>query len=189
MYWTEGPFRATGKAVSVAKARVSALKVGYNALFPERVESEYIAPGQSLMVANPTNRLQELRTLWFDDQLGQIYAHNREGRVFVELLGDPISGVSRRHLGFEIVDVYQQVPPVDVSVELGELLTPYPGQDDPALYPELVQQGGAQSFTYLHLTEGAERAVYYAVRETVNLNDVGSLAQPASRDWPSIFLR
>ena len=192
MYWTEGPFRATGKAVSVPTARVSALKIVYNSLFPERVESEYIAPGQSMMVANPANRLQELRTLWFDHQLGQIYAYNREGRVFVELLGDPINGEVRRHLGFEIVDVYQQVPPADVSVELGERLTPYSGQDDPSLHPELVQQGGTQSFTYLHMTEGAERAVYYAVRETVNVNDVLvhwlETGEQGLR-WPFIFTR
>ena len=78
--------------------------------------SEYTALGQSQVVADSSQRLQELRTLWFDNSDGQIHAYNKEGRVFVELLGDVRSGTIRNQLGYEIVDVIRQANPADVSV-------------------------------------------------------------------------
>ncbi|MBI4323655.1 MAG: hypothetical protein HY674_00150, partial [Chloroflexi bacterium] len=173
MYWTEGVFRATGKPVTVPPARVGAVNIVYNDAFPQKVTAEYQAIGQ-VPITSPTNLLQELRTLWYDQQLGQIYAYNKEGRVFMELLGDEREDkLTRVHLGFEIVDVVRQPKPEDVTVELGEPLTAYPNDtpDDSDLFPEPVTQVG-RSFTYRHTVHGTDRPVYYATRETQNINDL-----------------
>jgi hypothetical protein len=172
MYWTEGAFRSTGKPVYVPTGRVGAVNVVYNNNFPERVEHEYVPLGQVPVVE--TNRLEETRTLWYDQQQGLVYAYNQEGRVFVELLGDTREGgVNREHLGFEIVDVSRQTNPRDVTIELGEILTAYPdGQDDSDLYPDPILQAGMQTFYYRQTIQGQERALFYAVQETKNLNDL-----------------
>ncbi len=193
IYWTEGTFRATGKPVAVPSARVSAIKIAFNKAFPERVSTEFVAPGQSLLVTDAASRLQELRTLWHDFTQGQIFAYNREGRVFVELLGDPIVGrAARQHLGFEIVDIFQQPTPLDVMTELGEKLTPYSDRDDNGLVAEPILQAGLQQFTYQQAEPGATKATYYGVRETVNLNDVlvhWTEAGVEGLRWPSIYSR
>ncbi len=194
IYWTEGVFRATGKPVAVPTARVGAVQIVYNTnTFPQRVTNEFVATGQSFVVDNVTNRVQELRTLWYDTQQGQIYAYNREGRVFLELLGDSLGGNVRRHLGYEIVDVYQQPTPLDIVAELGELITPnVDGTPDDTLNSELVLVGAAQSFLYSHPIQGSDRTDRYAAEETVNLNDVlvhWTEAGIEGLRWPSIYGR
>ena len=174
MYWTEREFQATGKPVVVPKGLVGDLKIAYNTLFPERVTNGYPAPTQ---ITATTNLLQELRTLWYDSQQGFIYAFNQEGRVFLELLGDVTGPASRRHLGFEIVDVSKYPVPVDRTAELGEKISAGAiggdGKqvDDNTLYPEPLQAGITLPFLYRQSTEGVERADFYAVRETINPND------------------
>ncbi len=87
----------------------------------------YVDPNQTPIV--DTNMLEETRTLWFDSTRGQILAYNVEGRVFVEMLGElNTDGVTRRFLGFEIVDVFKQATPEDVTVNLGERVTGLPGR-------------------------------------------------------------
>jgi hypothetical protein len=178
IYWTEGVFRRTSKPVAVPAARVGAIQFVFNSNFPERVTEEYRAPGQSFAVQ--TNRLEETRTLWYDAQLGQIYAYNREGRVFVELLGDlREDGIARKHLGYEIVDVHQQTTPADLTIDLGERITPY---DDPLrgsdLQPEPVVAGSGAMFHFQWNTQAASQSSQtgshdlYAIRETRNLNDL-----------------
>jgi Concanavalin A-like lectin/glucanases superfamily len=191
IYWTEGVFRDTGKPVNVPAARVPAVKVVYNRLFPERVEHEYQAAGQSLITES--NRLEELRTLWYDQSLGQILAYNREGRVFMELLGDTIEGSRRQHLGFEIVDVIRQPSPDDVTVELGERLTAYPGgvPSDADLFPEPLSLVG-QPFAFRHNISGSSRVEYFATRETQFLNDYLVYWIEEGREglrWPFRFVR
>jgi len=175
MYWTERSFVDTGKPVLVPSARVGAVNVVYNNNFPERVPSEVVIPGAAPIVTS--NILQEVRTLWYDDTGGQaggqIRAYNVEGRVFMELLGDVRGASTRQHLGFEIVDVIRQPAPNDVTIELGEKLTSYPGgtPGDAALFPEpLVLLG--QSFTFQHNPGGSTRPNFYATRETRNQNDL-----------------
>ncbi len=171
IYWTESSFRSTGKPVQVPAARVSAVKVAYNTAFPERVTTEFLAPGQSEMVT--TNRLYELRTLWFDHDQGQILAYNLEGRVFIELLGESLGGGIRKHLGYEIVDVIQQAIPRDTTAELGEVLTPTTDPNEgSALTPEPVVVGGVQPFTFQHNIVGTDQMEYFATRESINQNDV-----------------
>jgi hypothetical protein len=175
MYWTERSFADTGKPVSVPGARVGAVNIVYNSSFPNREESEIVIPGSSPIVTS--NMLQETRTLWYDDSGGQaggqIRAYNREGRVFMELLGDVNGLNTRQHLGFEIVDVVRQPAPNDVTIELGEKLTSYPDDtpSDAGLFPEPLLLVG-QSFTFQHNPSGSARPTYHATRETANQNDL-----------------
>ncbi len=175
MYWTERSFVDTGKPVAVPSARVGAVNVVYNNIFPERVAAEVVIPGAAPIVT--TNMLQEVRTLWFDDTGGQagglIRAYNVEGRIFMELLGDVRGANTRQHLGFEIVDVVRQPAPNDVTIELGEPLTSYPAgtPSDAHLFPEPLFLVG-ESFTFQHNPSGRARPTYYAVRETRNQNDL-----------------
>ena len=69
------------------------------------------------------------KTLWRDGN--ELKALNTTGRVFMELLGDIRGdGRSRQHLGFEIVDVVKYSVPADITIELGDRITPYrPGQE------------------------------------------------------------
>lgn len=173
MYWTEGVFRATGKPIDVPAARISTVNIIYNNNFPKTVPHAYVAEGQSF-IADQTNTLQEVRTLWYDDVQKKILAYNRTGRVFVELLGDTRpDGQSKVHLGFEIVDVNRQANPVDVTTELGDQLHAFQDAgDDSALYPEPILRVEPQAFTYAQSTAGTDRRKFYAIRETVNQSDV-----------------
>jgi len=171
IYWTQRGFALLGKPVLVPTARVGDIAIVYHAGFPHTVEEEYSEPTDT----SPTDgsgaqELQELRTLWYEEQQKSILAYNREGRVFVELLGDVRDDDSRDHLGFEIVDVFKNPTPSDVTIELGERITPPPPGDLLGLYPEPIQQQG-DGFTYQHQVAGADHPEYYAARETVNLND------------------
>ncbi|MBL9136266.1 MAG: hypothetical protein JNK85_10375 [Verrucomicrobiales bacterium] len=175
MYWTERTFANTGKPVTVPSARVGAVNVVYNDSIPGRVAQEIVVPGPAPIVT--TNALPELRTLWYDESGspagGQIRAYNASGRVLVELLGDVRGPSIRQHLGLEIVDVIPQPAPHDVTVELGERLTAYSGgtPDDAGLFPE-PQPLAARTFTFQHNPTGGSRPNYYAIRETINQNDL-----------------
>lgn len=194
IYWTEGPFRATGKPVAVPPGRVSVVNVLFNSTFPRRVATAYRALGQTPVLEDPNAQLEETRTLWFDSSRREILAYNVEGRVFVELLGETEPGGRiRRPLGFEIVDVYREPVPADVNTELGEPLTAFPpeeGPDDSALYPDPVQ--GSLDFVYQHMPADSPRPVLFATRETRNRNDVQVHWLETGVEglrWPNRFVR
>jgi hypothetical protein len=173
IYWTEKGFRQLGKPVAIPSARVGDLTIVYNNNFPRTVTSAYTGPGDSSPTDGTTNTpLPELRTLWYDRAQNSLFAYNQEGRVFLELLGDSRSdGQSREQLGFEIVDVFKQPTPLDVTTELGErLLPPSPGTVE-ALSPEPVQQGATTPFAYHQNVPGGDELRLYAIRETQNVND------------------
>ncbi|MDH4372372.1 MAG: hypothetical protein QE510_03135, partial [Verrucomicrobiota bacterium] len=170
MYWTQGDFAQLGKPVQVPGSRVSDIKVVFNEQVPERVLREYRGGSQ----ITDTNRLEETRTLWFERSTSQILAYNAEGRVFMELLGDAnADGLSRKHLGFEIVDVLQQATPQTISVSLGDRMRAFsdPTRDDSKLYPDPVAQMG-DSFIEVNTRNSTVPNELYAIRETKNLNDV-----------------
>ena len=172
MYWTERSFSSLGKVVAVPTARVGDIVIVYNEAFPRLVDEEYSEPSDSSPTEGSGSQgLQEKRTFWYEKQQHSLRAYNQEGRVFVEVLGDARSDNTRVHLGFEIVDVFKHPIPADVAVELGERITPPPPGDITVLFPEPIQQGTGSTFTYQHQVAGADRPEYYAVRETVNLND------------------
>jgi hypothetical protein len=194
MYWTEREFRLLGKPIAVPTARVGAVNVVYNNNFPRTVTSEFKGPGQTSPTDGSTNQpLQELRTLWYDQQQGNIYAYNQEGRVFVELLGDArADGQSRESLGFEIVDVVRQPTPLDVRTELGDRILPPPSGTLDALSPEPVLQVGGLAYAYTHTVEGREATELFATRETANLNDYLVHWMETGLEglkWPSLFGR
>ena len=189
IYWTQGDFQKTGKPVSVPGSRVGDVKVVFNDRVPERVTSEY--QGGSLIVT--TNPVPETRTLWFERTTSQILAYNREGRVFLELLGDVKADGTRQHLGFEIVDIFQQPTPQDVRVDLGDRLKAFsdPLRDDSKLFPEVVPAMGPQ---YVETMSGGDDKPYalYAARETRNLNDVLVFwMEPGEQGlkWPRVLAR
>lgn len=168
IYWTARDFATIGKPVQVPAGRVSDVKVVFNSQVPARVDQEY-SSGSVIS----TNQLPETRTVWFDKQLSQIQAYNREGRVFIELLGDLKADGSRQHLGFELVDVLQQANPQDIGVELGDKLRAFSDatRDDSELFPQSVLTVGVSYFDTL--TRGSSKPpILYATRETQNLNDV-----------------
>jgi hypothetical protein len=194
IYWTEKGFRMLSKPVAVPAARVGAVAIAYNNNFLRTVTNQYVGPGDSDPTDGNTNQpLQELRTLWYDRQQGNIYAYNLEGRAFLELLGDlRPDGQTREQLGFEIVDVIKQPSPLDVTTELGDRVPPpAPGSLD-ELTPEPVLQIGAPNFAYQHTIAGTENAELFATRETENVNDylvhwmeVGEVGLK----WPALFGR
>lgn len=173
MHWTQKGFQNIGMPVVVPAARVGAVNIVYNNNFPKTVLQEF----QGIGSTNPTDgsdneSLQELRTLWYEEQLGQLYAYNAEGRVFVELLGDRrADGQTHVPLGVEIVDVTRQAIAVDVVTELGERIVPPDGLSVSELFPRPMNQGVGNGFAFTHTIEGVARDRLYAVRETFNLND------------------
>ncbi len=194
MYWTEKTFQNIGKIVSVPSARIGSVNIVYNSSFPKTVSKEYFAPGQTSPTDGSTNgTLAELRTFWYDQQLGAIHAYNVEGRLFVELLGDLRGdGQSRVQLGYEIVDVYKQVNPQDVTIDLGERVTPPSDGSISTLYPEPIMQVGAPTFAYQHNISGSDAVELHAIRETQNLNDYMVHWMEAGVEgvkWPSLLAR
>lgn len=194
MYWTERNFRLSGKPINVPPSRVGSINVVYNSNFPRTVDEEYHGPGYTSPTEGTTNAvLTELRTLWYDQSLGSIYAYNFEGRVFVEILGDlKPDGQSRAHLGFEIVDVAKQPEPADVTTDLGEQLLPPDPTDASVLYPEPLNSLDNLSFAYAQYRAGSDRATLYATRETQHDNDYSvywMYAGVAGLRWPEQFAR
>lgn len=194
MYWTEKTFSQLGKVVAIPVARVGAVNIVYNNNFPKTVSTQYQAPGESSPTDGSTNgTLQELRTLWYDQAVGGIHAYNQEGRVFVELLGDTRSdGQTRDQLGFEIVDVFKQVNPSDVTIELGERITPPNPGDVNSLSPEPVLQAGGTAYDLQYTPSGSDRLELYATRETHNLNDYmvhWMETGEVGLKWPALFGR
>ncbi len=194
LYWTEKTFRATGKPVSVPTARVGAVYFHYNSAFPRTTDSEFVEIGSSSAnEGNGNATLEERRTAWYDNGQGLILAYNKEGRVFLELLGDPTGDNVRRHLGYEILDVLKQPVPVDLSAELGEKISAYAdGRSDLDLDPSPVLVGVGDSFLYQDPLGSNGRTDYYAVKETQNRNDVlvHWLEEGVeSLRWPLLFNR
>ena len=193
MYWTQKGFRL-GKSIVVPTARVGAVNVVYNNNFPRTVVTEYSGVGSTSPTDGSTNAvLQELRTLWYDEGQGAIYAYNAEGRVFVELLGDKRpDGTTYNPLGTEIVDVVKQPTPLDVTVELGERIIPPEGASLDDLRPDPVNQATGQSYAYQHNPNGTDKVEYYGTHETRNLNDYlvhWMETGEAGLFWPKLFGR
>ena len=193
MYWTQKDFLPTGKPVLVPPARVSGIRVAYNATFPRTVTSEFKSDGSTSPTDGSTNAvLSELRTLWFDQQAGAIYAYNVEGRVLVELLGDSRNDGTFVQLGTEIVEVKQLPVVTDVTVELGERIVPPTAADVETLYADPVRAVTADNFVYQDAVGTRNRIAYYATRETRNLNDflVHWLEEGrAGLQWPKHYSR
>ncbi|MEI6341389.1 MAG: LamG domain-containing protein [Verrucomicrobiota bacterium] len=173
LYWTEREFRTLGKPVTIPSSKVGAVNIVFSSIFPRTVDEEYRGPGYtSPSEGNSGAGLQELRTLWYDQSQGFMFAYNHEGRVFVEFLGDlRADGETRVPLGYEIVDVVKQPSPQDVDCDLGERLVPPNGVALDGLQPEEIASVAAMPFTYKHFASGSSVAQLFATRATAAPND------------------
>ena len=189
MYWTEGPFENLGYPISVPSARVTAVHVAYNPTFPQTVPAAYVDPNVT-PATNPTNMLQEFRTLWFDPTEKQIRAYNQEGTVFIELLGAPIQGGSAsQYLGFEIVKVSKAAQAVVVTNYLGEQLTPFSdGFEGQNLFPWAINNTlGTQ---YYFSLPNASTSTLFADKLTTGPNDLQVYwlsTGVAGLQWPNLL--
>lgn len=193
IYWSYGSFAATGKPVAVPNSRVSAIAVAYTAAFPSSVAEEYKEEGTG---GFPTGFTQT-NTLWYESTatLGNLQAYNAEGRVIVELLGEPLGGNTRRSLGYEIVDVVKRPDPSDLRADLGQRIAAYgDGKDDSDLtaspFGTITQ--GLNPYLYPWSVAGSEQTDYYAARESQNLNEVVVFwleTGIAGLKWPKVYAR
>jgi hypothetical protein len=167
IYWTEDTFQALGYPVTLPQGRVTAIHVAYNSAFPETVATPYQDP-------NSTQTNTETRTLWLNTQGTPftIHADNAQGTVFVELLGQPVAGgQTSQYLGFEIVNVAQTAAPADVTINLGEGLTPFQdGWEGGRPAPSPVGNNLANPYYYSQSAAGGR--VLYADAVTTSQNDL-----------------
>ena len=191
IYWTEKT--STGPLVEIPNAQVNAVNIVFNSNFPERVAQVIPVIGETSIVSDLNQTLQDTRTLWFE--YGALHANNAEGRAFVEYLGAiKPNGKDRVHLGSEIVEVIREAKPEDVTVDLGDALYPV---TDRTKYPELhpkpiyksVNPGEQHLYDFTSL-DGVRRL--YSVRETEDLNDVLVYWMEKGEQgilWPRIYSR
>ena len=193
LYWTEGIFLSTGQRIAVPPAVVKDIRFGYNANFPQYVPTNevFTASGNSSVLGTNLSFV-DTRTVWSEN--GYINAFNKEGRLFVELLGNSIANGLREHLGYELVDVTREPNVEDVTVELGERLTAYPNNSpsDSGLRPAPIVDLNGPNYVYQRFigTEGASEL--YATRATPELNSSKAhwLQQGiAGLWWPARFVR
>ena len=186
IYWNQAGYG--GPQVTIPASSVGELKIVYNSSFPERVPKSDGIPAQQTGAESSGGGIDlslpdgtsvavpgggdtvYTKTLWH--QGDSLMALNAEGRVFVELLGDlREDGATRYHLGYEIVDVFKTSTPADVTVELGDRVTawdPAEQKDDSHLIPQPNLKITGETFVF---QAGGANVVYYAARETRNLND------------------
>ena len=193
LYWTEGIFLTTGQRIAVPPAVVKDIRFGYNASFPQYVPSNevFTASGSSSPLG-ASSVLLDPRTVWAEN--GFINANNKEGRLFVELLGNTLTNGAREHLGYELVDVTREPLVEDVTTELGERLTAYANNSpsDASLRPAPIVNLTGPNYVYQRFvgTDGALEL--YATRVTPELNSSKAhwLEQGlAGLWWPARFVR
>ena len=182
MYWTEGPFAQIGRPINIPTDRIKDIKIVYNDQFPQF--TPLMSVGTNLVRrefpfdGTQSGPLAITNSLWYDRTLNSIRAYNfADKRVFVEFLGDKRGQANgqdiHQQLGFEIVEVQQRPSAVDVTTELGEVLTPYQGVspgDAPELFADPILNVG-QEYVYRHSLAGTTEFQYFAVRETQNQDD------------------
>lgn len=185
MYWTEGEFH--GVPVGIPETAISEVKVVYNSDVPRNVPvSEGTPLDQGSGIDTDTNGQGGVdsaltATLWYSPPDKSLKALNRQGRLFVEFLGAPnaITGIPE-FLGFEIVDIVSRPIPKDRYVELGDQFPSfYHEESGERLQPRLANQQEGDKYVYQHFGSSdiasatdLENTVYYARRETTNLNDL-----------------
>ena len=211
IYWTESRFNAP--PVVIPAGVVQEVNVIYNSQIPETVAEEDIyQPEGGNGLGGDNEAPLPNRTIWYDFQQGLIKAYNKEGRVLVEYLGqprDPNDATVREHLGMEIVDVIQEIPPTAQLTHLGERLEPTDGQVagtgdrsspdgkrlfDPREYtanPINSIVSISEQYVTQHQVEG--ELALYAVKENDFANQVQAYWMKASEtgglgiEWPKFF--
>ncbi len=180
IFWTENGFN--GPHVTVNPARVNLVKVVYNPLVPELVKAQesYRQPSQS-----PLTQV-ETKTIWYDAQQHLISAYNKEGRVFIEYLGNLTQGgKAREQLGTEIVELVKEVAPTAQSVDLGERILPPLSEPNPAdLNPVVVAGLANAEGAFVEQDTGADgRPLLFAIRQTAPQSQAGLLSNESLVYW------
>jgi uncharacterized delta-60 repeat protein len=181
IFWTEKGFN--GPKINVPPSRVGAINIVFNSFVPRTVAEQFVSPYDTPAGEDATPP-PELRTLWFDTLDGLIHAYNREGRVFVEYLGNlDTNGVTREQLGFEIVNLLKEARPVTLHADIGDPVSP-PPDADPNLSATIIAGLDNQGATYLHehLSLGGTKRTLYAIRETAPGALVNGVEQQVSNE-------
>jgi hypothetical protein len=205
IYWNTSPF--TGASVDVPSSRIGDVYFAYNSDVPENVDHD-IDPDTGAAISDFADPLLSradpsfIKTIWAERSTisFQIRAQNVEGRIFMEILGDPTgdkfvddSGLEREirtHLGFEIIDVLKFPVPENITVELGEIITPGNGASD--LLAKAADQVSMSEFYHEHYVTGVDVPTIYAIRETINANDLllyWLIEGVEGVRWPDLFVR
>ncbi len=205
IYWNTSPY--TGPAIDIPSSRIGDVHFAYTSVVPEKVahnvdaESGIISSDVADPLLSRTNP-NFVRTIWAERSTVsfQIRAQNVEGRIFMEILGDPtgetfedadsVEQDIRTHLGFEIIDIRKLAVPDDLTVELGEIITP--GSSTLDLFAQAADPLSMAEFYHEHFTTGVERPTVYAIRETVNVNDLllhWLIEGVEGIRWPELFVR
>lgn len=175
IYWTKGDYEKTGRGVLVPTG-VKQVNFVYNDRIPQTVPVDEVVIGGNIKANTGEggfdNGNTRVNTGTIAVEAGVITAYNREGRIFMELLGDATGPNTKRQLGTEIIEVIREPVPGDVTIELGERITAYPNNlpSDAALRPTPISQIGAP-FAYQHSVNTAGDLELYAIRETEQLTD------------------
>lgn len=159
IFWTEGLF--DGPKVQVTNPNITSINPAYYYRVPKAVAEEVVIPGYTPATPN-------LTTLSFDryNGIGQLHAHNVEGRVLVEYLGQLRQAPNVfQSLGTELVELIR-TPPINYpSVNLGSEIKPSNGDITLSASPVLsTAQTGASYYGTHVLADGTQ--VYHAERET-----------------------
>ena len=168
IYWTEGSFAALSHLITVPSGQIGDINVIYNSAFPQTVATPYQDPYA------PTNAVLPNTTLWFDTYNNCLRAYNMQGRVFVEILGEQVPGqTTSQFLGFEIVDVYKTPSPQDVTINLGNVMTPFQdGWENQSVTPSPVTVSSGSAGTQFYFSQSSSAGqTLYADQATVNQND------------------
>ena len=159
IYWS-GPNYA-GVPVAIPDSRISNVKVIYNDSFPEKVApkdgTNIFEGGVELSNGAESAQAVDVRTLWYSTVQKSLLAKNKEGRVFMDLLGSPIPGTEiQQSLGFEIVDVIKRPNLEEKRVELGvefQVLQPVAEVGEGVnlnLFPVVANFPNGNEFIYQH---------------------------------------
>ena len=176
IYWNKDPVY-DGPLVTLPEG-LGDLSVIYTKFFPERVAPDN-AKGMRETGTGQSVEL-ELRTLWLERlsaKVSVLRALNLTGRVIIELLGDAKQDGTRDYLGYEIVDVKERSIPSDKTLDLGDRVMAYNSGkrvSDESLIPDMRDQGinSGKPYTIEKQLPGTRLMAHYAIRETVNRNDL-----------------
>ena len=175
IFWTESPY--SGYRVAVPDGIIEDVKIVYNSTMPENVpvsQGSQINQGTGVTTEGSGTQASYTGTLWYSRDNNSFSAMNRQGRLFVELLGNPEGATGiREFLGFEIVEVLRYPTVQRTSVDLGDVIpNPVRAGDEAQLTGKVAGLASGQNFLYLEEDSSGVNSKFHAVRETSNPGDI-----------------
>jgi hypothetical protein len=184
IYWTEGSF--DGPRVQITDSRITTVSPVYNSFVPKAVPEEVNIPGYTPLTPN-------LTTLSFDkfNGVGQLHAHNVEGRILIEYLGNVRLGDIYESLGIDVVEL-KRVPEVylvqqNLGTELTPRMPPVGGDELLEASPVLSSIQGASNYFGTAVRADGSLA-YYAERETSAANNPDNGEPVSSNAYNKVVL-